>query len=130
MPPDSLNTVEDTFAFFVTRVHFWFTYSLSTRTPRSFSAKLLSSFSAKPLSRLLPSLYWCVRLFLHSAAISHCEIPVSAFLLPVEVSLNGSTNVSCSFQFCIIYRPVEGVFLSRHLVINKAGDRFCTSIDP
>jgi len=73
--------------FYAVRACCWLTSNLvSTRTPRSFSAKLLSSQSAH-------SMYWCLGLFLPTCKALHVtfvqphEVPVDPFLQPGEVPL-------------------------------------------
>jgi len=76
---------------------FWLMfYLVFTRTPSFFSAKLLSSLS-------FPSLSWCLGLFLFRGRTLHLsvkfhEVPVSPFLHPLEVSLNGSATPWCISQ--------------------------------
>ena len=62
------NSAQDTKRFFDTRAHCWLMFNMvSTRTSSSFSAKLLSSWSA-------PSICWCMGLFLARCRTLHFSL--------------------------------------------------------
>jgi len=86
-------------AFFATTAYCWLMFNiLSTRTPRSFSEKLLFSL-----------------------------LPVGPFLQPVTVPLHGSSTLQCinhSSRFWIIYKPAEGAVCPIVWVINENGEQF------
>lgn len=107
---------------FAARAHGWLTSTLSTRTPRAFSAKMLSSW-------LAPNLYWVVhgvvppqaQDFTLPLAELH-EVRVCPFLQPVVVPLNGGTTVwyiSDSSQSCNIHKLAESVLSPVIQVINE-----------
>ncbi|KAK4824703.1 hypothetical protein QYF61_017929 [Mycteria americana] len=55
------------------------------------------------------------------------EVPVSPFLQPVKVPLNGSTtiwHISHSFQSCIICKLVEGAPCPIILIINEDVEQY------
>ena len=55
-------------------------------------------------------------------SVEHDDVPVSPFLQPVKVSLNGSTSVWCvihSSQFCIICKHTESALCPTMEVINE-----------
>ncbi|KAK4809169.1 hypothetical protein QYF61_006427 [Mycteria americana] len=80
-------------AFCAARAHYWLMFNLvPTRILRSFFARLLSSWVA-------PSIYWGgilpqVQVFALLLVELH-EVPLSLFLQPVEVPLDGSTTLWC-----------------------------------
>ena len=60
-----LRQLRISYSFFATRTHWWLMVNLAfSRIPRSFSVKLLSSWSA-------PSRYWCLGLFLPMCRMLH-----------------------------------------------------------
>lgn len=101
-----------------------------TRTSRSFSVELLSSWA-------VPSTYQCRGLFLLRYRMLHIplllsphEIPVSPFLQLAENPLDGSTAFWCvghSSQSGVISRLAEG---TRYPIIQKILNRNGPSIDP
>ena len=97
-------------AFYATRAHCWLIINLlSIRSPRSFSADLLSN-------RSVLNMYWCMWLFLPRcmttlSLVELHQVPLCLTLQPVQVSLNGSTAFWCvshSFQLYIISKIAEG----------------------
>lgn len=95
---------------------------LSTWTSRPFSEKLLSN-------QLVPSLHCWERGTVAFAFIELHKVPVSPFLQPVEVPLNGSPilqHISCSLQFedwRLAGWPVDPWFL--FLVLFSDGYKIC-----
>lgn len=89
-------------AFFAVRVHLWLLmFSLvSTRTPRSYSPKLLPRWSA-------PSLSWCMGLLLptqHFPMLNIMWFPLAHFS-----SFQGPPEEQHTLQpFCVICRLAEG----------------------
>lgn len=91
--------------------------SLSTRTPRAFSAELLSS-------RLAPSVYDVLSLFLHRVLFRTLHFPLLNFMrfLTQFSSLSRSTSsaimwcFSSSSQFCIICELAEMHSVTRSLM--------------
>ena len=104
-------------AFLAARSHCWLMVNLSsTRIPRSLSAELHSS-------RSVPSLYWCMRLFLPRCRTLRLPLLnlirfLSAQLSSLsQVTLNGSTAFRCVYhtsQFGVISKPAEGTLLTLH----------------
>ena len=93
--------------------------SLSSSTPRSLSAKLLSFW-------LAPSMYWCMGLFLprsmtlHFPLLNFMRFLFSPFLQPVEVPVDARTSIWCishSSQFCIICQADKGALCASFCVI-------------
>jgi len=88
-------------AFFAARAHCQLMLSLvSAMTPRPFSAKPLYSW-------VTPSLYLCLRLLLPRcgtllALVERREVPVSPYLQPVQVPLDGSTILWCYQPFLLV----------------------------
>lgn len=81
----------------------------STRTPRSFSAELPSSW-------LAPSVCWYIGLLLpwgrtwHFLLLSFPEVPVNPLYQTSELTLNGSRTLLCishSSQFCLLFRSAK-----------------------
>ncbi|KAK4826285.1 hypothetical protein QYF61_007132 [Mycteria americana] len=111
------------------RAHCWLMFSLvSSRTTKSFSAKLFSSWST-------PSIYLVSGLVppqvqdfaLHPVELY--EVPVSPFLQPVQVPLDGSTtlwHISHSPQFCVICKRAEGTLCPIIQIINEDVKQDCT----
>ncbi|KAK4818263.1 hypothetical protein QYF61_009968 [Mycteria americana] len=120
---NSLNLLETLFltqlriplAFLATRAHCWLTVNLlSTRTPRSFSVKLLFSWVA-------PSIYGCMDFTILLVELH--EVPFGPFLQPVEVPPDGSMTlwlISHSFQFCVVSKIAKGTLCPIILIINEA----------
>lgn len=74
---------------------------LSIRTPRSFSTEMLCSRSTS-------NLYWCRTLALVQLHLD----PFRPALKPIQVLLNGSTELWCIShfaRFCIISKLAEGI---------------------
>lgn len=83
-------------AFTAVKAHYWLLCCLLPgKTSIFFSAVLLPSWSG-------PSLHWCKGLLLarcrsmHLSLLNFIEVPLSPFLHPVQVSLDGSSALSCT----------------------------------
>jgi len=105
----------------------WCTGSWSNRTTRSFSAQPLSSWLA--WGGMVPGVTPLhVQDFTFPFA-ELCEVPVSPFLQPVQVSLDDSTPtwcINCSSQLCVISQLAQdSIALSRSLMkmLNGTGPR-------
>lgn len=86
-------------------------WQVSTRMPRSFSAKLLSS-------HLASSLCWCMGLFLLRGRTSHLPLNFMKFLLACYCSLSRSSWIAAqtSFQLCIICKLTKTELSSKSLM--------------
>lgn len=91
---------------FAAKTHFWLMISLvTTRTPRTFSAGLLSSWGTLNMYLgLFLSIYRTFHLPLQRG------VPISQFLQPVQVPQDGSTtawHISYFSQYCVISELAE-----------------------
>lgn len=99
--------------------HCWLTFSLSTRTPRSSSAKLFSSHLAPicsgawgcPSSHARLSTSFCY--FVRSVLFSSLPIPLWHSLLAYQL-----------VQFYIVYKPAKGTLCPISQVINEDVTRY------
>lgn len=98
------------------QTHYWFFYIFSTRSPRSFSPKLLFSW-------LDPSTCWSLGLFLPRSRTWCFPLPnlmrfpsvnFSSLLRSVWMAAQPS-GLSTTPQFCILCKLAEGVPLCNHL---------------
>jgi len=100
---------------------------MSTKTPRSFSAKLLSSWVVKLSSfhqqnMLMPGVVSPRVKDFAFLLVKLQEISVSPFPQVVGVPLNGSMTFWCishSSQFCVISKIAEGTLSPVVQIINK-----------
>jgi len=131
--PFFFNVLLDTMGLLATKAHCWLTANLlSTRTPRSFSAELLSSRSS-------PNLYWCMRLLLLKCKTLHwalvkLQVPSCPTLQTALVLFNSSTAFWCvshSSQLPIISKLTEcGLFVPSSRLLMKMLNKTGPSTDP
>lgn len=109
-------------AAFATRVNCWPAVNLlATRTTRSLSAKLISSWS-------VPSIYWCLgQILLRGRTLGVPLLIFVRFLLArFSNLLNDCTlfwYISYSFQFSIICKLAEGALCLTIQVINEGAEQ-------
>ena len=105
---------------------------LSTRMCRSFSAELLSSWSAPNLYRNACD-YSSPDAGLYTCPVEPHLVSLCSTLQPVQVLLNGSTNFWCfshSFQLCIIRKLSEGVLHPFIQVTDEDAERDRSQYNP